>query len=283
MESAVVIDDAASARRAAAQVPGCYKLLSWLYLHVLEVPTVPGVVVHRWDDDAVAAVRELCRRVGATSVMVRSDQRVEGTKSVYGGRIVALDQLAEPVTELLGMGRTVFLLEPVSLLDMSLSAAAAYWPPDDVIVVELLGAGFDASDLKWGEITPHEVFLVPRHGGGPADLRDARVRLVDEAGYRASVQHRLDKVERLAGPGGVDGETGRLRDGRPYAEVTADQLWGIVTTMRRLVDGLPGVGAPEPPLATYMNCPSPTPGRSVWWDVVWPRLKYHPDPRARRR
>jgi len=271
------IRDAESARYAIDRFGRFPKLLSWLVLHSAELPTLSGVIVSRWDLDVARGVEEFASALDSNRLLMRSDSSAESGHSPRGGYLIALAQLEAEVRPLLEQGRIVFLLEPSSPFDdlysMSLQPDLDWqeWQLD------VVGSGFDASDLKRGDVTPHE--QVRAHLGRNGVMVLERVVAQDDV-FRASRAIRLEKAARMLGCSPEDaptelrelGET-MLLDIQTYRPIpdealidTIDDAMGLRQELvsRRLDDRHVAISAS---LLGYA-------GRRVFWDIVWPRSKY---------
>ena len=132
------------------------KVRSWLLLWTAELPTCEGVVVTRGTDGWASVLATFMKSRGWTELLVRSDSTHETGAAPRGGSVLGGRELMATVEGLLRQDRAVFALEPLSpysdAYSLSLVPDAAWrrW------VIEIVGPGFDASDLKRGDVTPHE-------------------------------------------------------------------------------------------------------------------------------
>ena len=90
--------------------------------------------------------------------------------------------------------RTVFLLEPKSPFDDLYSLSMRFG--DNEAEVEVVGPGFDASDLKRGDESPHELIRLARKSANGGYVEVGRSEL-SPAQYRAAWKRRLGKVGRM--------------------------------------------------------------------------------------
>jgi len=166
---------------------------------------------------------------------------------------------------------------------------------DREVCVEVVGPGFDASDLQRGDLSPHETFsigLSPEVGVSELKL----VRRVDQKAYQESVILRKDKIRKkletapsadlarrirhdLGIPEDLDIHLQRigspLFDSQSYQPVSEDLLRDTVTKVvsSRVIDRYStstGVGFPLVFSTSLVNR-----GRKqVFWDIVSPALKF---------
>jgi hypothetical protein len=238
---------------------------------------LPGVIVTDWDADVADGVRALAARWGACELLVRSDTARETGRSPRGGYVLPLEGIPGDVVRLRDEGRVVFLLEPVSPLDDLYSLNFA---PDRTWrewEIEIVGPGFDASDLKRGDVTPHERVLLA--------VDDEQVQVLQRVVASAAVQAagratRLRKAAGLlrCGPDEVEvalrrrGET-MLLDEPVYPRIPEELLVLTVRHAMRLRAALLSHALDDRDVTLSMSFVSSN-ARPVFWDVVWPRNKY---------
>lgn len=146
--SVVVIDNGNDAAQAIGLFPRNYKLISWLAIHTLGLPTVDGVIFDTWGEHVAKAIHRFCGLIGTDRLLLRSDKADEAGTSPRGGFLVDIQNVHEEVLPLIEQGRTLFLLEPKSPFSDLYSVGVLAWPGDRCMVIEVVGPGFDASDLK---------------------------------------------------------------------------------------------------------------------------------------
>lgn len=125
--------------------------------------------------------------------------------------------------ELKREGRIAILLEPASPYADQYSLAGVSVPEEQKLIVEVVGPGFDASDILRGDLEAHERWELALESGvgGRAILpRDAnRIHLTTAEKYAESVQGRLAKIgARIKNPAFPDvllraeSDTNKLRE-----------------------------------------------------------------------
>ena len=89
------------------------------------------------------------------------------------------------------------LQEPFSPYNDLYSCNASVRRNSTHATLEVVGPGFDASDLNRGDVTPHEVWDIVCDPGSDSDLPAAKqISLGDQATYERSVRKRLNKIGR---------------------------------------------------------------------------------------
>lgn len=288
-----VVQSREQAAALANRLVGFSKLQSWLQLIVLGFPTLTGLVIERWDSGTPSVVRRFADQLGVPELLVRTDSSVETGRYPRGGFLVRVDEidvLPQRAPILFEHRRVLFLLEPASPFDDLYSIGVACWPDEPTLIVEIVGPGFDASDLKRGDTTPHESIRASRSSAAPVIVDRS---IVSPPMYRESWSRRLTKVGRMVtfGPEsstGQDevateeatrralaarGETLLLTHEPGYVPIPEHLLVPVVSLSASLPVRLQRIGLPGEPLMVSMSYVGQK-ARPVWWDVVWPSRKY---------
>ena len=134
------------------------------------------------------------RSLGAASALIRHDMRDEKPPYPRGGFLVPESLLHDVVGFFFRQNRIVAVYEPVDPLLNSYNLNLLFETPTKVWV-EVLGPGFDASDLQRGDLSPHEVFSISLTANG-AVTQIQRIRRVDQPEYEQSKQLRWQKILR---------------------------------------------------------------------------------------
>ncbi len=271
------IRDTGDARRAIARFERFPKLLSWLVLGSAGLPTLSGVIVTQWSNDIADSVRLFASELDSDRLLLRSDSSAESGRSPRGGYVVHLDKMETEVVPLLARGRAVFLLEPASPFDDLYSVSIEPDVDWQEWRFEVVGPGFDASDLKRGDVTPHEQIR------GRVDSEGLRIveRLVatDDV-FQTTRTIRLAKTARMLGlpPGEAVSELRRrgeslLIDTESYDPISVDVLAATVRDASRLRSELARLGLKHYRVTISASLLRQA-RRRVFWDVVWPGSKY---------
>ncbi|MDX6584616.1 MAG: hypothetical protein QOI10_3800 [Solirubrobacterales bacterium] len=290
-----VLTRADATRTLDAISPRLYKLRSWLHLHQFGVPTLRGIVVDGWSREEEQAVRDFGDSMGTGELLLRSDRVAEMGKYPRGGSIVSLAELPGVVVGHIRDGRVVFLLEPVSPFSDLYSVNSASWPSDEFIIHEIVGPGFDASDLKRGDDSPHERYVLTKSRYGPIPPQRLEHYVIGSDAYRSSWMRRAAKVGQMLLDGGfrpasvgaslqevaAEGlsamdEVLLLEHRDSYRAVPCQLIESVHDQVMDLRQRLQGGGLPGEPFALSMSYVGPG-ARPVYWDIVWPRFKYEGD------
>lgn len=182
------------------RVRGYAKTTSIIWLRALKIPTLKGLAIPKWSNAAAHAVERFARSIRSGKVLIRYDHHGERWTNRRGGYVAAISEVEAIVRSVQGEGTLVLCLEPASPFSDLYSLAAITDPDKNKISVEVVGPGFDASDILRGDVQVHERFEV----GAKCNYNDLLVRgrvvsvdqtfLVSKDQYVRSVKTRLQKI-----------------------------------------------------------------------------------------
>jgi hypothetical protein len=208
--------------------------------------------------------------------------------------LIPIRLVAETVEELKGEGRIAVLLEPASPYADQYSLVGVTVPEQQKIIVEVVGPGFDASDILRGDIQAHERWELPMHltslGRGDVSPPSAeRLHLTTSEQYGESVQLRLAKIgARIKNPAFPDvvlrsessdaaqlrkagmsylkaiRQTALLKHAKSYIPVPQEHLISFAKHIQRLLLGLGSYGIHLGP-SSFASSLIPKRGL-VFWD-----------------
>lgn len=180
-------------------VRGCLKTTSMLWMHALGLPVLPGVVVSDWSKASAIAVRRFCRRAQFSNLLLRIDKRHERWTRRRGGYLLSLPEVPAVIKELQREGMIAALLEPASPYADHYGLAGVTVPEREKMIVDVVGPGFDASDILRGDLQAHErweIDFAPTMSGYRVGehISCRRVDLATPEQYSESVRMRLAKI-----------------------------------------------------------------------------------------
>jgi hypothetical protein len=183
---------------------GCWKSSSLIWMHVNDFPILSGLVLKGWSRESEAAVSRFCEERDLSEVLVRIERPGERWTRRRGGYTIPVSEARGVVDDLAEGGMLALLLEPASPYADVYSLTCVCDLVTGSIEVEVVGPGFDASDILRSDVTPHERFVVSgeaRAGRLAKQQEIQRSYLVEPGAYRTSVQKRLAKIgARLRNP-----------------------------------------------------------------------------------
>lgn len=202
-------------------VSGYLKFASILWIRALGQPTLEGIIIKRWSRETADALRAFSNNNQSADVLLRIDRHLTRWSERRGGYIIPLGEAERTVRELTKEDIITAMLEPASPHRDLYCLACVTMPEASGMVIEVVGPGFDTSDLVRSDSLPHERFemVVPFYEGF-SDRRPTyapkRTHLITQESYRQSVENRLCKIgarqRNPAFPKSVTAEPSELRD-----------------------------------------------------------------------
>ncbi|HEV2697140.1 MAG TPA: hypothetical protein VGU90_04040 [Terriglobales bacterium] len=184
-------------------VRGYLKTASLLWMRALGVPTLEGIVINDWSDASARAVQRFAKEHGVSQLLLRIDKRHERWTRRRGGYLIPISQAGNTAIALREEGFISLLLEPASPLADEYSMAASTIPDQSKLIVEIVGPGFDASDVLRSDISAHErwEFAIDPATNLTTSEPGRRLSVVNAEDYHVSVEERLAKIgARLENP-----------------------------------------------------------------------------------
>jgi hypothetical protein len=160
-------------------------------------PVLPGLVLSSWTNDSESAVQRFCRQKGFSELLVRIEQPGQRWTRRRGGYTIPIGEAQRQVEDLARDGLLSILLEPASPYSDIYSLTTACDLESGKLDVEVVGPGFDASDVLRSDLVPHERFEVALGSSGEeasSAFLPKRLSIIGREDYRASVSQRLEKI-----------------------------------------------------------------------------------------
>lgn len=171
---------------------GCWKASSLIWMQSSGLSVLPGVILSGWTKGAELAVAQFSRERRFAEFLIRIEKPKQRWTNQRGGYLVPISSVPSLVEELGQQDVLTLLLEPAGPYSDLYSLTAVCDLYTGATDLEIVGPGFDASDILRGDITPHERFHFT--AGSGTKPRVTRTYLVESNAYRASVQRRLIKI-----------------------------------------------------------------------------------------
>jgi len=298
----VIVDIAQQTTKSVASLlrefAGFNKLESILLFKALSLPTLDAIVLTDFNNETFEVLRD---RYPNKSFIIRTDKREEAKDLPRGGYKSSTENLDLYLPKLIEDGRIIILLAmPLSRYDHIYSMNLLF--DYSKIKIEIVGKGFDMSDLNRGDVSPHEILEIPLNYNYKHDLWDIydfmplniisfRRFLISQEDYRKSVKRRLCKIGKGLTKGEkndklpieeaiisarsyleAQGKTIILEDNEDYKPIPFALLHDIV----KLVYYLPlEILSFNKPLEEFcLSCGVYFTGQIVFWDIVWPSIKF---------
>jgi len=178
---------------------GCWKCASLLWMQANGFPVLSGLILNDWTSQSQRAVERFCSERNFSELLVRIEQPGQRWTRRRGGYTIPIDQVQRQVEELARDGMLTILLEPASPYCDRFSLTSVCELESGTLNVEVVGPGFDASDILRSDLLPHERFEVwlageDQNTEADAGFRPKRSHIVATEEYRASAKQRLEKI-----------------------------------------------------------------------------------------
>jgi hypothetical protein len=173
---------------------GYYKTISMLYLKILGLPVLNGLILNSLNEDFKNKIQQFCNINGFNSLLLRHDKKNEDPNYPRGGYLFNVANVDDELKKYLIDNRIVILLEPISPYDDLYSINIFIDRNSDKFILEIVGPGFDASDLQRGDITPHEGIEIYKTSSEFDFQHIKRLYIINDYDYKNSVNKRLIKI-----------------------------------------------------------------------------------------
>jgi hypothetical protein len=120
---------------------------------------------------------------------------------IRGGSIVPLS--IDSLSSFLNDDYQLWFMSPLDRLKNSFGINVCYSRSFELIIYEIVGQGFDVSDLNRGDLNPHEIiYLHPKFDRGYYNnlLFRIKVNIVNENEYLESIKYRIIKLSKMGIP-----------------------------------------------------------------------------------
>jgi len=248
------------------------------------------------------AAREFLKQCTPQLGLIRHDKNPECPPYPRGGFLTGPISLESVIRYFEGLRRITAIFEPANPLVNGHNMNLLFESRNDV-VVEVVGPGFDASDLQRGDLSPHESWTFDVSSTGLVQSGRQVYRTSVEA-YQQSVKDRIKKIDhkirnspdsviasQVCAELGVSPTTTEYlrRVGAPILRISkyaSIEKYKIVCALEEIVESevltrfRRQTGAEYPLLvsASYVNHGA----QLVFWDIVSPALKYEGSRPAKR-
>ena len=184
---------------------GCWKSSSILWMRANGFPALAGLVLRGWSQKTGVAVTRFCQNRHLSELLVRVEKPFQRWVRRRAGYTIPVSKAQSLVDDLTSEGFVTIFLEPASPCADLFSLTTVCDVRSGKADIEVVGPGFDASDILRSDIKPHERFEITlENRSEPLQDREFQLRrtyLIDTEGYRVSVRRRLIKIgARLRNP-----------------------------------------------------------------------------------
>lgn len=186
------LDNAQELSLALNDLRGFWKFWSACLLNSCGLPTLRGMIITRPYPEIRGELHRFLHDTESKAALIRHDKRLESPPHPRGGFLVGEKMLLETIEFFFKLGRIVAVYEEADPL-LNAHNMNLLFENDSEVCVEVVGPGFDASDLQRGDLTPHETFSIYLSPKG--EIKDLKlVSRIDQNTYEESVKLRIDKI-----------------------------------------------------------------------------------------
>lgn len=273
---------------------GFWKLWSACLLNSLGLPTLDGMIISESFPGLRQSLAEFIRVREPAFALIRHDKHPESPGHPRGGFLAGEVMLPEVIKYFIGLGRIVAVYESANPF-LNGHNINILFETGSKCLVEVVGPGFDASDLQRGDLSPHESWTVSVSPAGTISAIEL-TQQVTAQGYQESVHARKRKIKSKLESSPTTDLAQKIRqelDIPDDLEVYLEQIdspllksasYGpagesmIGDTIRRVIDSgvistyqnQTGVGFPLVISTSFVDRGT----RQVFWDIVSPALKF---------
>jgi hypothetical protein len=242
----------------------------------LEPPA--SIIVTRDIENATLVVGAFGSRIGVTDFLLRHDKIGETPDSPRGGFIVSQRQLPTVLERFFVQGRIVAVYEPLDPMRNGYNISVVFYGEGEG-VAEVVGPGFDASDLQRGDISPHESFAVHLHESGTASVGVRQMQCVSTSRYAESAAQRRLKLKKKAAE--VEAAFGVRAPSNTFAHIPSTYCPIDPSVVKGTVGAIVASGVIDRfrsstrvgyPLTIASSFVSSV--RQIYWDITSAALKY---------
>ena len=175
---------------------GWNKINTYLFLAKCDLPVLKSVLITDIEDlNNLDSIKNFLD----SEICTLRFQYISPSKNpIRGGNAFLIDK--ETLLPFHDKNRHLWLMEPTNRFTNKYGINIMYRPDSGRILFEIIGSGFDISDINRGDIYPHHVleFNIPTDRGYYSNLwYKANVKIVSEEEYVGSIILRKKKLEKM--------------------------------------------------------------------------------------
>jgi hypothetical protein len=171
---------------------GYNKTKSIILLKLLYLPTLDFIIISKWNQEIKKRIEVFSKIIKSNQFLLRHDKCPERPPYPRGGYIVNIDNIEFECKNYFKQNRIVLLLEPYSPYDNLYNINILY--DKESIIFEVLGPGFDISDLQRGDQSPHEILYFFNSKEYDHRIMPYSHAVISNEDYRESVKKRYQKI-----------------------------------------------------------------------------------------
>ena len=181
------------------QIPESWsKVKTYQLLSKLGCPVLKSVLLTDSKELSHSSIFEIRHHLQSTQSTLRFQYVNPNSKPIRGGNLINLD--LKSLNKFRSDEYQLWFMSPLDRLENNYAINVAYRKNFDQIIYEIVGHGFDASDLNRGDLNPHEIiYLNPPHDRGYYGYITYRIKvdIINQAEYLESINNRIAKLSRM--------------------------------------------------------------------------------------
>ena len=236
------------------------KIISYLNLWRLGCPILKSAILTERKDINTEYINRIVSHLGSSLCTLRFQYVGPSSSPIRGGNIVEITK--ENLERFWSEDRVLWPMEPVNRLTDLYGINIAYIPFEEKIIFEIVGRGFDVSDINRGDISPHQIIKLnhPNHRNGKI-LTNVSTYIISNDKYKYSQLYRKEKLNKM----GVD--TKDLKFDPVFKPISLGLLSILDKYAQRVFESYSYGEA-------ILSCTITKNGNIVFWDVQTPGGKY---------
>jgi len=174
------------------------KVETYQLLSKLGCPVLNSVLLTDSKELSQASIHEIQHHLQSNYSTLRFQYINPNSKPIRGGNLVKLDLLS--LNKFRSNDYQLWFMSPLDRLENNYAINITYRKNFDQIIYEIVGKGFDASDLNRGDLNPHEIIYInpPQDRGNYGYITyRLKVNIVDRAEYLESINKRMVKLSKM--------------------------------------------------------------------------------------
>lgn len=169
---------------------------SYLHLHKLGCPVLKSCLLTDLQDSEM--YKTIIRHIGSSKATLRFQYTEPENAPRRGGNCIKISQSV--IKQFWNERYILWLMEGTNRLSDLYAININYNEMIDKITFEIVGRGFDASDINRGDITPHQIITVERpelRGYYDEIWKRAKVMIINSENYRQTLSIRKQKLLKM--------------------------------------------------------------------------------------
>jgi len=174
------------------------KVFTYQLLYRLGCPVMKSVLLSDTKAISQSILDEIKDYLESNQTTLRFQYIKPNSKPIRGGSIVTLD--SQCISKYISDEYLLWFMNPLDRLKNKYGINVTFNKHLEKIIYEIVGQGFDVSDLNRGDLKPHETLLLnPSYDRGYYDslLYRIGVEIIEEKEFFKSIEYRISKLSNM--------------------------------------------------------------------------------------